>query len=157
MAGNRSILSLGRTLADEDQRTHELLATSTSSGPWDPQCPSRPQAGDELALERTATLDVEGLVDGLGRDPHGAIMGEVDGEPVRDLLGAPGLGPSSIRPPAVRYAAGGSLPHILGRAFGDTWRPPERAQSRRSVRVGKRRHGRSDVLGRRSFIEFVAR
>ena len=33
-----------------------------------------------------------------------------------------------------RYAVGCSVPHILGRAFGDTWPPPERAQSRRSVR-----------------------
>ena len=89
MAGDRPVLSLRRAFADQDLRGHELLAAPTSSGPWDPQCPPGSQAGDKLPLQRTAALDVERLVDGLVRDPHGRIIGEIDLEPVRNLLRAP--------------------------------------------------------------------
>jgi|SRR5665213_251251 len=43
-------------------------------------------------------------------DPHGPIIGEIDPEPVRDLLGAPRLGPSAVLarsvPAAVKRTVG---------------------------------------------------
>ena len=50
----------------------------------------------EFAFERSSTLHVERLVDGFVRYSHGLIMGEIDPEPVRDLLGAPRACPASI-------------------------------------------------------------
>lgn len=44
----------------------------------------------------------------------------------------------------IRYAAECS-PHVLGRAFGDTLRPSERTQSRRSVRL-RRANRRASVV-----------
>jgi hypothetical protein len=98
MAGDRPVLGLGRTFADEDLRGHEPLAAATGSGPGDPQRPPGSQARDKLPAQRTPTLDVEGLVDGLVGDPHGHIIGEVDPEPVRDLLRDSTLSPS-VDPP----------------------------------------------------------
>ncbi len=57
VAGNRPIFRLGRPFADEDLRGHELLAAPAGAGPRDPQCPPRSQAGDKLALQRTADLE----------------------------------------------------------------------------------------------------
>ena len=67
------------------------------------QRPSGPQARGQLALERAAALHVERLVDRLVADPHRLIIGEVDPQPVADLLRAPGHRP----PPVVRGAASG--------------------------------------------------
>src|SRR3990172_4979891 len=52
--------------------------------------------GDELTLEGAPTLNVERLVDRLVRDPHRVIIGEVDPQPVRDLLGTPRLRPTAV-------------------------------------------------------------
>src|SRR5207244_10200922 len=49
-----------------------------------------------LSLERTSTLDEERLVDRLMRDPHRRIIGELDPEPVRDLLGTPRSRPAAV-------------------------------------------------------------
>src|SRR5664280_2358396 len=53
------------------------------------QRPAGAQACHQLAAQGAAALDVEGLVDGLVRDPHGRIIGVVDAESVGDLLRAP--------------------------------------------------------------------
>ena len=52
-------------------------------------CPAPAQAGDEIPLECTAALNVERLVDGIVADPHGLIIGEIEGDPSGDLLRTP--------------------------------------------------------------------
>ena len=47
----------------------------------------RPQVPGELSLERPPRLDVEGAVDRLVGDPHRLIVGVLEPEPARDLLG----------------------------------------------------------------------
>ena len=81
-------------------------------GSGDPKRPSGAQACDQLAVERAAGLDVERLVDRLVADPHRLIIGELDREPVRDLLRAPRLHPSAITP--MRLVP--TLPFRTGRA-----------------------------------------
>ena len=95
MTRNRPVLRLGGPLADHDLVADEVLAALRAS-PRDPERPASPQARNELPLQRPAALDVERLIDRLVRDPHRVIIGEVDAQPVGDLLRAPGA-----RPPAV--------------------------------------------------------
>src|SRR4051794_8584854 len=105
MAGNGPIGGLRRAFADQDLRTYEAFPAPARASPRNAQRPARSQAGDELALERSAALDVQRLVDRLVRDPHRVIIGEVHRQPVCDLLGAPGLGPAPILTPSVTPAA----------------------------------------------------
>jgi hypothetical protein len=60
-------------------------------------------------------LDVQGLVNRLVRDPHRLIIGEIDPEPVSDLLRAPRLPPAAIRAAAVTPAT----PAHLGAGHSD--------------------------------------
>jgi hypothetical protein len=99
--GNGSVLGLRGPLADQDLRGDELLAAAAAAGPWDTECASGAQARGQLAAQRSTSLDVQGLVDGLVRDAHGPIIGEIDREPARDLLRAPGGGPASVLPAPV--------------------------------------------------------
>jgi hypothetical protein len=96
VAGHRPVLGFGRPLADHDLGSDEPLAAAARAGPGNPQRPTRPQAGRQLAAQRAAPLDVEGLVDRLVGDPHGPIIGEVDPESVRDLLRTPRGGPAPV-------------------------------------------------------------
>ena len=102
VAGNGTIIGFGGSLADHDLGGDELLPSSTRASPRHSQGSAGPQAGDELAFECTPALDVERLVDRLVGDPHGLIIGEIDPQPVRDLLGTPRLRPSTILARAVR-------------------------------------------------------
>jgi hypothetical protein len=86
---------------DEDLWGDELLASATCPSSRNAQRPPGSQARDEFTLQRAAPLDVERLVDGFVRDPHGLIIGEIEREPVRDLLGAPRPRPSTVRSPPV--------------------------------------------------------
>src|SRR5207253_2765808 len=61
-----------------------------------PQRAPCPEARDELAPERAPALHVQGLVDRFVRDPHRVIIGEVDPEPVRDLLRTPRPRPAPV-------------------------------------------------------------
>jgi len=63
MPRDSSVGDLGGPFADHDLGSHVAAGTSTGSSGGDPQCTSGPQAGHQFTLERTATLDVEGLVD----------------------------------------------------------------------------------------------
>jgi hypothetical protein len=78
---------------------------SLRAGTRNPKCSAGAQEGDQLAFERSTTLDEQRLVDRLVADPHGLIIGEVDFEPVSDLLRAPGRGPSTVT--TVRLVATG--------------------------------------------------
>ena len=71
--------------------TRSLRATA-----WHAQRSPRAQAANQLSLECSTTLNVKGLIDGLVRDSHGLVLGEVDLETARNLLGAPSLKPLAI-------------------------------------------------------------
>ena len=66
------------------------------SGAGNTKRPSCAKTGHQLPLERTTALDVEGLIDRLVADPHGLIIGEIDRQPPRDLLGAPSFDPAAV-------------------------------------------------------------
>ena len=89
VAGHGPVLDIGRALTDQDLRDHERLASAATAGTGNSQRPAGAQACHQLAAQGAAALDVEGLVDGLVRDPHGRIIGVVDAESVGDLLRAP--------------------------------------------------------------------
>ena len=96
VAGHRSIVGLGGSLADHHLRADELLAPPRGARPGDAQRPPGAQTGDQLAAQRSPALHVQRLIDGLVRDAHRLIIGEVDPQPVRDLLRAPRLRPPPI-------------------------------------------------------------
>ena len=85
------VFNLGRSLADQHFRSDELPATTLSPGPRNPQSSAGSEAGDQFPAQRPPTLDVQRLVDGLVRDPHVLIIGEIDLQSVRNLLRAPRL------------------------------------------------------------------
>jgi transposase-like protein len=88
--------------ADSGRRADLLTMQDTSAG--DAQRPAGPQACGQLAPQRAATLHIEGLVDRLMGDTHRLIIGEVQAQPVGDLLGAPRTRPAPVLPPAVAAA-----------------------------------------------------
>ena len=101
VARHRPVHDVGRPLGDHDLRGDERLAAAPRARPGHPQRAPGAQTGDELALERAAALDEQGLIDRLVRDPHGRILGEVELQPVRDLLRAPRRCPPPVRPTPV--------------------------------------------------------
>jgi len=105
VARDGAVPGLGRAGADHHLWRDEPVLALPGPGAWDAQRAAGAQAGDELALESAAALDIQGLVDGLVRDPHRFIIGEIDREPAGDLLRAPCRAPSAVLaaavPPAV--------------------------------------------------------
>ena len=101
MAGHGAIIGLGGTLADHDLGGDELLASPAGACLGDTERPSGAQARDELTFEGAPPLNVKGLVDRLMGDPHRLIFGEVDPEPVRDLLRTPRSRPTPVPTAAV--------------------------------------------------------
>ena len=99
VARHRTVLDLGGSFADHHLGGDVTTGLAAGSRPRDAQRPPGAQTGDQLALERAAALDVERLVDRLVGDPHGLIIGEVDRQPVRDLLRAPRRRPPPILTP----------------------------------------------------------
>ena len=93
---DRPVLSFGRALADHDLAGDELLAVPASPSPRHSVGPSGTQAGTQLTSQRPPALDVEGLVDGLVRDPHRFIIREVHWQSIGDLLWTPRPCPASI-------------------------------------------------------------
>jgi hypothetical protein len=97
-------LRLGGPLADHDLVGHKALATAADASAGDAQCPAGPQARGQLAPQRAAALHIEGPVDRLMGDAHRLIIGEVQAQPVGDLLRAPRPRPAPVLPPAVAAA-----------------------------------------------------
>ena len=96
MAGDGTISDLCGPLAEHQLRRDEVSTALACSGLRDSQCATSTQAGCQLTLERAPTLDVERLVDGFVRDPHGCIIGEFKPKSLADLLRAPTLAPAAI-------------------------------------------------------------
>jgi hypothetical protein len=67
--------------ADHHLGGEHAVAALPGPGPRHPQRPAGAQAGDQLALERPAALDIQGLVDRLVRHAHGLIIREIDRQP----------------------------------------------------------------------------
>ena len=89
VAGHRSVFYLGGALADHDHvrdlasLLDPALATATPC--------ARAQAAGQLTAQFAAALDEEGLVDGLVAHLHHRIVGELQAQARRDLLGRPQL------------------------------------------------------------------
>ena len=94
-----AIGDLCRSLTYHQLRRYEASTALACSGLRDPQCATSAQASCQLTLERAPTLDVERLVDGFVRDPHGRIIGEFTPQSLADLLRAPTLAPAAICTP----------------------------------------------------------
>ncbi len=107
MTGNGAVLGLGRPFADERFGCDVCPGLPTRASTRCPQCTARAKAQDQLALERSAALNVERLVDRLVADAHGLIIREVELDPVRYLLRTPRLHPRTVL--AVRLVP--SRPH----------------------------------------------
>ena len=88
--------TLGGPLADQHVVGDVVPGSASDSSSGVPQRTPGSQAGDQFTLQRAASIDIEGLVDGLVADPHGLIIGEVDRQTPRDLFGAPGLHPAPV-------------------------------------------------------------
>jgi hypothetical protein len=99
VAGNGAIFSLRRPVGDRDVSGDEAVPRLPRPHPRHPQRPPGPQARGQLTLQAATRLHVKGLVDRLVRDPHRLIVGEVDRQPVRDLLRTPRRRPPAILPP----------------------------------------------------------
>lgn len=72
--------------------------------PGHPQHASCSQAGCQLAPQRSAPLNEQGLINGLVTDAHRLIVREVDRQTPSNLLWAPGPRPSPILPRALATA-----------------------------------------------------
>jgi hypothetical protein len=96
VAGHRPVGRLGGPLADHHLVADEALAAATGTRPGHAQRPARAQARGQLALECAAALDIKRLVDRLGRDPHRVSIGEVQAQPIGDLLRAPRVRPAPV-------------------------------------------------------------
>jgi hypothetical protein len=98
MPWHRAISDLRRTLADQRFRRDMSPGFQPGPRPRHPQRPTPAQATDQLPLERTAAFDIQRLVDGLVANPHGRIIGEIERDPMGDLLRAPRRHPRPITP-----------------------------------------------------------
>ena len=94
----RSSASAGRSLIITSAVTNPLPRCRVRARGTRSARPVRRQATSSR-LQRAAALDVQRLVDRLVRDPHRLIIGEVDPQPVRDLLRAPRRRPAPVLAP----------------------------------------------------------
>ena len=90
MPWDRPVLYLGTSVRD-DHLVLDPLAALIQPAPWLTQSAAGAQGGGELPAQPATALDVIGLVDGIVADPHLLIVGEVQPEEMRDLLGSPVL------------------------------------------------------------------
>ena len=106
-----------------------MSAALVCPGLWHSQCTTGAQTGRQLTLQCTASLDVERLIDGFVRDPHGGIIGEVERKPLTDLLWAPTLTPAVIRAATMPAADPRHLRIGVDPVFTDTlWFKPKESE-----------------------------
>ena len=86
------------------------LAATSSSLPRKTKGASRTQTGRQLPAQRTASLNIQGLIDRLMADAHGRILGVIKPEPMRDLFGTPGYRPT----PALTVNGSAPFPYHIG-------------------------------------------
>ena len=83
---NRSLIGLGRALADHDLGRHEAFAALAHAGPRRSQRPSGAQARRQFSPQCASALDEERLVNGFVADPHVLVIREVYRQTPGDLL-----------------------------------------------------------------------
>ncbi len=107
MARNRSVADLCRAVADHQRISEEGFTATASAFARQSESTAGPQTRGELSLQRTTSLDVERLVNGLVTDAHRRILREVHLQSLRDLLRAPGRRPATALsvngPPSFPY------------------------------------------------------
>ena len=96
VTGYGAVLNCGGTLADENLRRHEGLATTSLSRLKIAQRPSRAQVGGELTSKGTAPLHVQRLVDRFVADAHCRFIREVDRRAMSDWFRTPRTRPPSM-------------------------------------------------------------
>jgi hypothetical protein len=96
VAGDGPVDGFGGPLADHDLFGDEPFPAPAGAGPGDAQRPAGPQTRGQLALQRSSALDEQRLIDRLMGDAHRLIIGEVQAQPVGDLLWTPRPGPTAI-------------------------------------------------------------
>ena len=98
MSGHGTMLHFRRAVGDHhilaDRRPHLGLRP----GPRHAQRSAGTQTAHQLALVRTASLNVEGLVCGLVRDAHEFVIREVNLQPVDNLFRRLAMDPFAITP-----------------------------------------------------------
>lgn len=96
MPWNGPVVGFGGAVAD--QRSLGDMGPGLATGPFprDPKRPARAQTPHELPLQSPSGFDEQCLVDRFVTDPHGLIIGEVDLQPVADLLRAPTQHPGPV-------------------------------------------------------------
>src|SRR5215217_3218026 len=114
MPWNGTISRFGWPFADHHFPGDELLARRRVRARGTPQRPAGAQACSQLAAQRPTSLNVKGLVDRLVRNPHRLIIGEVDPEPVGNLLRTPRRSPTG-GPDADRGVARSNGPPVQDR------------------------------------------
>jgi hypothetical protein len=105
MAGDGAVAGLGGPGADHHLGGDHAVAVLPGPAARHPQGAAGAQAGDQLAFQRPAALDVEGLADRLVRHAHGLIIGEAGPQPAGDLLRAPAGRPAPVLARPVAAAA----------------------------------------------------
>jgi hypothetical protein len=98
MPGDGPVLSFGGPLGEDDIGGDMALRPVLRSCSRLSQGATGAQARDQLPLERTTPFDEQRLVDRFVADAHGLIIGEVERDPVRDLLRAPRRHPAPVLP-----------------------------------------------------------
>ena len=86
VAGDGAVIRFGGTLGDVDH-VGDLVAPLAGAPARAPQRSPGPQALGQIAAQRPAGLDIQRLVDRLGRHPHLRIVRELAAQPADDLLG----------------------------------------------------------------------
>ena len=84
-AGHSAIISLGRTLADVDH-VRDPVAAFAGLAAGTTERPPGPQALRQIAPQSPTGLDVQRLIDRLGRHPHLRIVRELAAQAADDLL-----------------------------------------------------------------------
>jgi len=103
------VIGFSWSLTDEYLIGDEALTPCESTRPRDTERTTGAEASSQFTPQSASTLDEQRLVDRLMRDPHGRIIGEIELEPVGNLLGAPRRRPTSILAPPMPPA---DPPHI---------------------------------------------
>src|SRR5215203_3786357 len=114
MPRDSAILDLGRALTDHHHVRDASASLARGSSRLAHRA-ARAQIGGELAIETAASLDIERLVDRLGRHPHLRFVGEVDPESASDLLRTLVASESGLDLPTQPQARG---------QLRESWAPP---------------------------------
>src|SRR6188768_1128155 len=90
----RSCTSAG--IGDHHFRADMRPRLGLRPGSWHAQRSPGAQTGHQLTLERTTSLNVQSLINGLVRDAHGLVIRELNLQPTGNLFRGPALDPLAV-------------------------------------------------------------